>query len=133
MTGVKCTHVQDVVERANRPPTVRSSGHVQTRYRSSSRLCRVLAISSRCSSACKTMYWSSAGVVPSWTTTTEPQIAVPVVEIVSKVVKRCCEQFDLQRHSSRRTAAFPSTPMIRPRVKASRCHPNRLTYSPASR
>ncbi|GFU37767.1 hypothetical protein TNCV_1466321 [Trichonephila clavipes] len=51
--------------------TVQSSGHGKTRYRSSSRLCLAIspAVCRLFLLACKTMYRSSAGVVP---TTTEP-------------------------------------------------------------
>ncbi|GFV13436.1 uncharacterized protein TNCV_129341 [Trichonephila clavipes] len=51
--------------------TVQSSGHGKTRYRSSSLLCRVSSDFSRypVSSACKTMYWSSAAVIPRGTET----------------------------------------------------------------
>ncbi|GFT13316.1 hypothetical protein TNCV_1550821 [Trichonephila clavipes] len=84
--------------RAKQTTTVQSSGHGKTRYRSSSRLCRVSSDFSRCL----------------------PPVSSGLFEIVSKVVKRCCEQFELCSHTCH-TAAFLNFPMIRPRVKASRC------------
>ncbi|GFT01616.1 hypothetical protein TNCV_4204681 [Trichonephila clavipes] len=65
--ALKVHTVQGVVQ--NRPPPCSFLATVKTRYRSSSRLCRVTAFSPAVCRlfllACKTMYRSSAGVVPS--------------------------------------------------------------------
>ncbi|GFU41803.1 uncharacterized protein TNCV_2375961 [Trichonephila clavipes] len=58
-------------------------------------LCRLFLL------ACKTMYRSSAGVVPRGRPQLNPGYRFLWFEIVSKVVKRCCEQFrTLQPHLS---------------------------------
>ncbi|GFT28358.1 hypothetical protein TNCV_646571 [Trichonephila clavipes] len=101
--------------------------HGKTRYRSSSRLCRVSSDLLPLSAAC--FFWpvrQCTSHLRVWfplvdTTTTEPPDSCSCSLKLSKVVKRCCEQFELCSPTAITAAFLQLLPMIRPRLKASRC------------